>query len=372
MRSPVAERGRSCSRTPRSSHSSRPSRSPSRSRASRGGSCTSGRSPPTRRRRPSRSPRPRSSHRRRRRARAGTRRGGGAARRRAATPRRRRGPARRAPRGGAPRSRDARGGRRDEKCDGRSPASWTMRSARSVSIGSIPAAASASFSPISSVVSDLTLTTLRSPVADTRSTTSALASAASRAQCTTPPAAVTAASSRTRSSSRRNSARWRRASPLSGAPASRASRRPQRRGARGSSSSRGGRSRASSRPRAPPLHSVRTEDAARLGRARSRREHLREVDGARGRAAALEPPRRCRRHDASHAQTASAPVSSTRRSLSESIAVETSAFRRANVPPKPQHSVASASGRSSTPVTDRRSNGPVAEPEHPERVARGC
>ena len=58
----------------------------------------------------------------------------------------------------------------------------------------------------------------------------------------------------------------------------------------------------------------------------------------------------CSRHDASHAHTAPAPVSSTRRSLSASIAVETCAFRIANSPPKPQHSVASSSGRRSTPA----------------------
>ena len=57
------------------------------------------------------------------------------------------------------------------RCDGRSPASWTISSARSVSSGLIPAASSASFSPSSSVVSDLTLTTSRSPVASTSPTT---------------------------------------------------------------------------------------------------------------------------------------------------------------------------------------------------------
>ena len=46
-------------------------------------------------------------------------------------------------------------------CDGSSPASWTISSARSVSTASMPAAASASLSPISSVVSDLTFTTSR-------------------------------------------------------------------------------------------------------------------------------------------------------------------------------------------------------------------
>ena len=49
-------------------------------------------------------------------------------------------------------------------CDDRSPASWMISSARSVSIASIPASASASLRPISSVVSDLTLTTSRGAV----------------------------------------------------------------------------------------------------------------------------------------------------------------------------------------------------------------
>jgi hypothetical protein len=48
---------------------------------------------------------------------------------------------------------------------GRSWPSWTISSARSVSVASIPAAPSASFSPISWVAIDLTLTTLVCPVA---------------------------------------------------------------------------------------------------------------------------------------------------------------------------------------------------------------
>jgi hypothetical protein len=79
-------------------------------------------------------------------------------------------------------------------CDGRSWPSWTISSARSVSTALTPAAASASFSPISSVAIDLTLTTSRSPCARTTSSTAALASAASRAQCTRAPAAVAARS----------------------------------------------------------------------------------------------------------------------------------------------------------------------------------
>jgi hypothetical protein len=87
--------------------------------------------------------------------------------------------------------------------EGRSPPSWTISSARSVSLASMPAASSASLSPISCVAMDLTLTTSVCPVARTRSVTMRLASLASRAQCTVPPRAVTCASNWRRCSSRR-------------------------------------------------------------------------------------------------------------------------------------------------------------------------
>ena len=54
-------------------------------------------------------------------------------------------------------------------CDGRSWPSWTISSARSVSCAVMPAAASASLRPISSVTIDLTLTASVAPVARTRS-----------------------------------------------------------------------------------------------------------------------------------------------------------------------------------------------------------
>ena len=77
----------------------------------------------------------------------------------------------------------------------RSSASWMMSSARSVSIASMPCSASASFRPISSVVSDLILTTSFAACASAIPAMMALASAASAAQCTCPPARVTACSS---------------------------------------------------------------------------------------------------------------------------------------------------------------------------------
>ena len=81
-------------------------------------------------------------------------------------------------------------------CDEDSCASWMISSARSVSIASIPWSASASLSPISSVASDLTLISSRAPWSWAMPATMRFASAASRAQCTTPPARVTEASRR--------------------------------------------------------------------------------------------------------------------------------------------------------------------------------
>ena len=81
---------------------------------------------------------------------------------------------------------------------GRSWPSWTMSSARSVSSAVMPSAASASFSPVSWVAIDFTLTTPLAPASRTRRATIALASSAPEAQCTCPPARVTLASSRSR------------------------------------------------------------------------------------------------------------------------------------------------------------------------------
>ncbi len=82
--------------------------------------------------------------------------------------------------------------------EGRSSPSCTMSSARSVSYALMPAFSRASLRPISWVAMDLTLTTSRSPVARTSSVTMLLASSASAAQWTVPPARVTFSSSRTR------------------------------------------------------------------------------------------------------------------------------------------------------------------------------
>ena len=115
------------------------------------------------------------------------------------------------------------------------------------------------------------------------------------------------------------------------------------------------------------------EPAARRGSrcGCSRREHLGEVDGAHGEPAPLEPAadvhqaRGVARADARRRRSRS-----TRRSLSASIAVETSAFLTANVPPKPQHSFASASA-TELDARDRAEEATraVADAERPERVA---
>ncbi len=62
----------------------------------------------------------------------------------------------------------------------------------------MPSAASASFRPVSSVAIDFTLTTSVGAGRWTSAATMALASAASSAQCTWPPARVTLSSSRSR------------------------------------------------------------------------------------------------------------------------------------------------------------------------------
>ena len=82
----------------------------------------------------------------------------------------------------------------------------------------MPASASASLRPISSVVSDFIFTTSSTPCARAISTTVAFASAASRAQCTRAPAASAALSNCNRYSSSRAST-----SALIARPASRSS-----------------------------------------------------------------------------------------------------------------------------------------------------
>ena len=70
-----------------------------------------------------------------------------------------------------------------------------------------------------------------------------------------------------------------------------------------------------------------------------------------GGASRLSPPPMCSRQEGSTAVTTSAPVARMFAHLSASMASETSAFLIENVPPKPQHSVASGSSSSSSPRT---------------------
>ena len=63
----------------------------------------------------------------------------------------------------------------------------------------------------------------------------------------------------------------------------------------------------------------------------------------------------CMRHELSALAHTSAPVSRIVRTLSETIAIDVSAFLTANVPPKPQHSPASGSSTRSMPPTARNS-----------------
>ena len=81
-------------------------------------------------------------------------------------------------------------------------------------------------------------------------------------------------------------------------------------------------------------------------------------------------PPMCIRHELSAAQTTSAPVSSTARTLSASIADETSAFLTANVPPKPQHSSACGQLHQLDPAhRPQQPQRPVAHAELAQRVA---
>ena len=90
-------------------------------------------------------------------------------------------------------------------CDGRSPASCTMYSPRSVSTLVSPAASNAAPRSISSVAIDLLLTTVRAPRARARSSTMRRASAGVGARWTCTPRATSACSRRSSQPSRSRS-----------------------------------------------------------------------------------------------------------------------------------------------------------------------
>ena len=113
--------------------------------------------------------------------------------------------------------------------------------------------------------------------------------------------------------------------------------------------------------------------ARRLGKPviRVRRQDLGQVHRAHaGRAGARSAPPMCIRHELSADVQTSARVSSTWRSLSESIAIDVSAFLTANVPPKPQHSLrARQLDEVDAPHGAQQPQRPVADLQQPQRVA---
>ena len=225
-----------------------------------------------------------------------------------------------------------------------------MSSARSVSIARMPRSSSASLSPISSDSSDLTLITSVASCSRAMPATIEFASAPSRAQWTVPPAAVTRSSSRSSCSGRVAIAR-----ALIAAPASRS--------ASQSGSSPTARRRLT-RIAVVALPTLRRSwaSASAVRAAAGKPAVIPAPPGSRRCASSAHPPAgarsappMCIRQDVSTAVQTSARVSSTRRSLSPSMAIETSAFLTAKVPPKPQHSSASSSSTRSIPRTARSS-----------------
>ena len=248
-------------------------------------------------------------------------------------------------------------------CDCLSPASWMISSARSVSIASIPRACRPSLRSISSVASDLTLITSRAPLASAMPATIAVASAPSRAQCTVPPARVTAASRRSSCSGSVAIARALIAAPASRSSSQSGSSATSAAAWRGSSASPCRGCGAAGRPaasRGPPRESPSSVAARISARCIARTP-------ARWRRSA---PPMCIRQELSAAVQTSARVSRMRRSLSESIAIDVSAFLTANVPPKPQHSCGSSRSTRSMPLHGlEQPPRPVADVQHPQRVA---
>ena len=102
-----------------------------------------------------------------------------------------------------------------------------------------------------------------------------------------------------------------------------------------------------------------------------RGEDLGDVDRVDSRrAAGAGAPPMCIRHELSAAAQYSAPVSSTQRILSESMAIEVSAFFTENVPPNPQHSVGMGQLHEVDPAhLAQQPLGASPIREHPLRVA---
>ena len=213
-------------------------------------------------------------------------------------------------------------------CDCTSSPSWMISSARSVSTARTPASASASFSLISSVAIDLTFTT---------SSTSA-----ARRDRADDPVGLGGVTRPVHLPAGRSS----RAPPaVSSSAVEIGERGVLRRSPAARSSSQSGSS---------PTTAARFARIVRVAFARLRRSCHRAAppprrteahDASTSARCMVRTPARCRdsappirmRHELSVAHTTSAPVSRIARTLSVSIADETSAFLMAKVPPKPQH-----------------------------------
>ena len=229
-----------------------------------------------------------------------------------------------------------------------------MSSARSVSQAAMPSASRASLRPISWVTIDLTFTTSSMSWAFATSATIAHASAASRAQRTVAPAAVSRSSRRTSWVSNENSA-----ASLIAAPASRSSSQLST-----SATTRARLSRMVAVACARLRRSWVSSSAALaatgnfgiptnvlvMSASVAARISARCITRTPARWRVSAPPMFIRQL-LSPATSTSAPVSRTWRALSETIATDVSAFLTANVPPKPQHSSARGSSTRSSPRT---------------------
>ena len=283
-------------------------------------------------------------------------------------------------------------------CDGLSSPSCTISSARSVSYAAMPASASASLSPISWVAIDLTLTTSVSPVRRTRSVTMLVRlvgvagpvhDAAARGDRALEGDQVLVEAGHGRGLDR-----------LAGAPqllpVVDLGDDPGALGPDGARRVREVVAQLGVGERGPRGHreglvAAQGTDAARRG-GRQSEERLGHAAPSRSSSAAASvdastsarcsvrvparsrdsPPPMCMRHDESPAVSTSAPVSSTCRILSASIAVDVSAFLTANVPPKPQHwSRRRQLDQVEAAHLPQQPQRLVADAQHPQRVAGG-
>ena len=202
-------------------------------------------------------------------------------------------------------------------CDDQSPSSWRISSAKSVSIACTPPAASASLSPISSVVSDLTFTTSVTPCARAISRTMRV-----RLRRVARPVHLAAGRGdrlleldQVLVEMGEHVGLDRAARPRA-APPSRAPRRRPGRACRGSSSSRCAGSRGAAGRRAPRARPPETAGAPRSPCARARRGSPRGAACARRARSRESRPPICSRHEPSTAVQTSAPVETIARHLS--------------------------------------------------------